>query len=274
MRSSAYGMNFTGLPEPERALLGGPLEGAPDVELSWRWATAVNDKMLERDGEAIMMFRRSHGAAMCRDPLRIEFHLPGPAGDQIAHPLLTTPAAVLARWLGNVTLHGGAFARSNGSWIVLAEKEGGKSSTMAGLALRGLEVLTDDLVVVDPAGELLAGPRCVDLRSEPAARLAVGTDLGTVSRARHRFVVAPPTPRTPLAGVVLLGWGGETAVDVQQIDLVDRLPHLHAHELGPFGRQDPVGLLSLACLPMFRLLRPRTWDSFDPCLDALVSLSS
>jgi hypothetical protein len=274
MRRGAYGFAFEGLPESADDLL---VEAGPDdplVTVRWRQASWLHDVEVVTADRLCYGFRRSFGFCVERDPRAVVFDVPWEAGDEVVHPLLTTPSAVLAKWRGDFTFHGGAFALAGGAWAVLAQKEGGKSSTLAGLAARGVAVLTDDLVIVSPEGRVLPGPACIDLRTE-AHEAFGGEDIGVVG-ARPRFRLRVDRPRLPdgplpLRGIFVLAWGSSgPGAAVRRIPPADRLELLARHEgyaiAGPF---DPLRLLDLAQLPVWEVSRPREWGSLDATLDTL-----
>jgi hypothetical protein len=195
-----------------------------------------------------------------RAPARVAFHLPErPPDRELVHPYLAPAAAVAARWSGRETFHAGAFVAGGGAWAVLGDKENGKSTTLARLALDGLPVVSDDLVVL-AGGEVLAGPRCIDLREESARRLGVGEELGVVgARERWRLPLADVGAETPLRGWVVLGWDDELAVE--PLRGPERLLALLPYRSVQLTPQAPFDLVELSALPVWRLRRPRRWDS-------------
>ena len=195
---------------------------------------------------------------MRRDDERALFSFPElPPDEDLLHPYLAPAAALAHLWAGREALHGGAFATSAGAVALLAEKEGGKSTTLAWLAVEHrLPVLSDDLLVVR-SGAVLSGPRCVDLRR---TRTLNGLDLDTghVVRGgeRLRLSLPPTASETPLIGSVVLRWGLRTRLDepVAADRLRELLPHrMYGDRLGG----DQPALLQVAALPMLIVTRPR-----------------
>jgi hypothetical protein len=216
------------------------------------------------------------GASMRMDRARRETVLsyaqpPAPAA--FVHPILASTAAVWAEWNEMLAFHAGAFAdRSGRVWGVLGERGQGKSTTMAWLASRGLPVVSDDMVVTD-GDQVLAGPRCVDLREEAASHYRLGTDLGVVG-ARRRWRVALPDvpPSTPLAGWLVLSWGEATSlVNVEANDRVGRLAKARALQV---AQQHPLPWLRVMTKPMFLFERPRRWERLDSSMEFLVATLS
>jgi len=181
--------------------------------------------------------------------------LPGPAGDrELVHPYLASTAGVAAHWHGQQSFHAGAVVVNGAAWGLLGERGAGKSSLLAQLALDGVPVLADDVLVVRRLSAL-AGPRCIDLREEPAAKLGVGEALGVVGRrSRWRMKIGPVSPEVPLAGLVRLAWG-EPAVTAMPPQ--ERLTALLASRSLRVDLADPDGLLELLTVPMHALSRPR-----------------
>ncbi|HWL32778.1 MAG TPA: hypothetical protein VNP89_04155 [Gaiellaceae bacterium] len=188
--------------------------------------------------------------------------------DELAHPGLAPVAAVTARWLGRQSFHAGAFAVGTDVWALLADREGGKSTTLAWLASRGHPIVCDDMLVLD-GDEPLAGPRILDLRAESAQRLGLGDYRGRVgARERWRVQLDDMPPGTRFRGWVFLHWSDD--VDVEPVRPGERLPRLAEH-LGlrvPPARPDR--LLELAALPGWEFRRPRGWDRFDEAGDRLL----
>ena len=191
-----------------------------------------------------------------------------PDPQALVHPYLAPVAGLVSHWHGRESLHAGAFVAGGGAWGLLAEREGGKSSTLAQLALEGVPIVTDDMLVLD-GGSAFAGPRAVDLRREPARALGVGEPLGVLGRReRWRLTLEEIEGAFPLRGWVFLAWGDEVSVvRVAAGSRLRRLAHERSLRLTP---RDPTALLSLAALPAFELRRPRRWSSLEETTKLLV----
>ena len=192
-----------------------------------------------------------------------------PDDGRLLHPFLTAVATVFAWWEGHVAIHGGAFATEAGAWAVVGEREGGKSSTLAALALAGRRVLADDLIVL--SGEtVLAGPRCIDLRPGVSEALEVETRVRAVRGGeRFRLVQRPVEPECPLCGWVSLTWSER--LEVRALSPGQRLDRLRASSSVP--PPEPRRLMDLAKLPAWELSRPATLSSLEPAVDRLLSLT-
>jgi hypothetical protein len=177
-------------------------------------------------------------------------------------------ALVMARWLGREGMHGGAVAVDGAAWAVLGDKTAGKSTTLAALALAGLDVVSDDVLVIAD-GAVLAGPRSIDLRTEAAQRLGVGEALGQVgTRERWRLALSPVVPELPLRGWITLDWGETTALE--SLSGAERLAALIPHRGVRLAPAAADALLRLSALPHLRLVRRRHWDSLAEATARLV----
>ncbi len=192
---------------------------------------------------------------------------------ELAHPYLTRVAAAHTYWLRRESFHAGAFVANGKAWAVAAERDGGKSSTLAGLSRLGLPIVVDDLVVTE-SGRTFAGPRSIDLREGAATYLRLGEPMGIHGgRARFRHVLDDIQPEVELGGWIFLSWGDE--VEVVPLSPFDRLQRLMDHRMvkGP-AQLEPSGVLSLAALPGFEFRRPKSFDRFDDAIEAIVEIAS
>lgn len=187
----------------------------------------------------------------------------------LAHPFLAAPGIVFAWWDGRETLHGGAFATAGGAWAVLADKGGGKSTTLGFLAREGVRIVTDDLVVID-GGEILAGPRCVDLMPVVADALGLD-DVRLDARATKVRLSLPPMPASiPLRGLVHLAWGDRT--ELVRIPAAERAARLVRHRSILREPRRPGGLLDLLRLPTYELRRKKSLAALPEALELLLAL--
>jgi hypothetical protein len=175
---------------------------------------------------------------------------------------------VVSRWSGRDTFHAGAFVTERGAWVVIGDKGQGKSTLLAEMAMRGRVVLSDDLVVVDD-GEILCGPRCIDLRIDAAAQLARGEDLGVVgARHRARLRLDPAPISVPLCGWVALGWGDD--IRTTRMEVKERIPALLNSVALRMPPLSPSRFLEYATLPFIFLRRPRDWSVADESIAAIM----
>jgi hypothetical protein len=157
----------------------------------------------------------------------------------------------------------------------VGEKGSGKSSTLAHLMLNDHDVVTDDILVLRQ-GLALAGPRCLDLRAGPAARLGGATPLGVVGlRERWRVPLGAVEPELPLRGWVTLAW--DDRPEVRMVRGAERLLSLTPHRAVRLPPRNPGVLVHLSSLPLLELRRPRRWqalpDATARLLDALDRLT-
>lgn len=189
-----------------------------------------------------------------------------PDRDSLVHPLLALAACAVALERGGDCLHAGAVLTPDGVIAVLAASGGGKTSTMAWLALReGLDIFTDDHLNIRD-GVVHAGPRCLDLRPDAAVHLGL-TDLSRQVRGdgRHRFQLSTPhVLDAPVIRTVVLEWGSE--VRATAVPPRERLGIIATHRTAQPVDGNLAVPLALAALPMTRLTRPQTFD----CMPAVV----
>jgi hypothetical protein len=204
---------------------------------------------------------RRRGEATFVLPRRLGTH-------ELVHPLLAPVGAVMSYWLGRESFHASAFIAGGRAWGILGDRGAGKSTTVAQLALAGVPILCDDLLVLD-GQSAFAGPRSIDLREEAAAQLAAGEPLGRVgARDRWRLGLGEVPPAVPLGGWVFLGWGD--AVGCRPASSRMRVERLHGGRGTLLPPRRPETLLDLASLPSFELTRPRDWRELPRALELLL----
>jgi hypothetical protein len=191
---------------------------------------------------------------ICLDEQLQRARLPVPEGcspDMVVHPLLSTLAWMRARLLGQEVLHAGAFlGEGGGAWLVLADKGAGKSTLLSMLHQAGCPVVTDDLAILDN-GRVYAGPRCIDLRPDMAARWGLGRPVRDGDR--YRVDLPPVGAEHEVVGVMELDWSAEARLTT--VAPAERLARL-LEASGRRPRRDARELLDLATLPYYCLSRP------------------
>ncbi len=267
-RPGAYGFHIDGL-----SSTAGFLNAVPDS-----WPTISVAQLPELDPPAdpsIEPDRAVHdlmgGGQLVLDRLtrHATIHRASPLSeDALIHPFLAPIAATMAMWEGWLPFHAGGFVRGPASWMVVGEREAGKSSTMSALAARNLPVIADDLTVV-AVDRVFAGPRTLDLRRDVADRIDGArwiTDAG--QRERWRINLGDVDPELPpLGGVFQLAWGD--AVKVERLDAAGAMATL-LESLTVSRTINMPSLMSVGLLPFFRLTRPRTWQATDEAIDAIL----
>ena len=235
----------------------GPVDDAADM-LSERSASL----RLRTGGRVLIDRGKSH--ATISTPRRLEAF-------EIVHPYLAPIAGVMSYWLGRESFHGGAVQVGDVAWGVLGDRDSGKSTLLAWLALHGIGVVADDQLVVE-RDVCFVGPRTIDLRRSAAERLGGAAELGVVgARERWRVVLGELPAQLPLAGWCCLEWA--ESVEVTRVSGAKRLELLGLHRGVLVPPRDPALLLELAALPLFVLRRPRRWESLGECGDALLELA-
>ena len=264
----AYGLNIVGLAGAEEWMQAVP-DGSPPLRVEKTRDAGRNLERSTLDGTAADLQLVGGGRLRMRrrDERAVFSFRELPPDEDLLHPYLAPAAALAHLWAGREALHGGAFATAAGAFALLAEKEGGKSTTLAWLALKhGLPVLADDLVVLR-SGAVLSGPRCLDLRGT-----LDGLDLDTAQMVRNgerlRLSLPPAPSEAPLVGSVVLRWGARTRLD--EPAAADRLRELLPHRMyGDRLDGDQPALLQVAALPMLIVIRPRGEEGLREAARAL-----
>jgi hypothetical protein len=269
----AYGLRLRGV-EKASALLVRALPEWPLFELSARIGDGALAGERVTDDRAELTLRTGGRIDIERTPGRVTYTVPRRLRhDELVHPYLAPAAALISHWLGRESFHAGSFVANGGCIALLGERESGKSSTLAWLALKGHTVVCDDMLVLDEARPFL-GPRSVDLRQEAARHLGAGKGIG-VTGARERWRVDLESHRgepPPLAGWVFLSWGSR--IELEKIPASERLPRLFAQRGLRLPPSDPTAIIELAALPAWELRRPRDWTSLGPAAERLLAAVS
>ncbi len=265
----AWGVRFPSLAGPGMPFTEAPADW-PEVDVSVRVQADPERAVEWGPDRACHPLRGGHQIEIRREPLEVDLVLARPTlAECVVAPHMTSAASTIAVWTGRPAIHGGAFLHEGGAWVLLGDKGQGKSSTLGWLATSGVPIVTDDLVVCDGA-DVLAGPRCVDLRTDPARHLNAGRDLGVVgTRERWRIDVPPCPARSPLRGWVFLEWGPEATV--QRLSPIERLSRLAQHRAIAVPWEDPVALLDLAARPAFGWQRPKGWHTIEGSIVRLLA---
>jgi hypothetical protein len=267
----AYGLRILGVEDAPQLLV----EAAPDwpqLELVCEVKTLppraeiLTDELAELNLQTggRLIVDRSRGTATYAMPRRLDDH-------ELVHPYLAPAAAVMAHWLGRPCFHAGAFVAGGRAWAVAGDRESGKSSTLAWLASRGADVVTDDVLVVDD-GYALAGPRSIDLREDTAAQLGTGEALGMVgARTRWRMLLPSLAAKLPFAGWIFLEWGDDvTGHRLSPQESLARIIAQSTLRVAPLAGE---ALLELAALPTWFAQRPRDWNTLEEFGSMLVELA-
>ena len=221
--------------------------------------------------EAELVLQTGGEIRIVREPGSVVISTERPISEEtLIHPYLASVAAVAGYWFDRESFHAGTFVVDGSAWAVLGEREAGKSTLLASLALRGIAVLSDDMLILD--GEVpFAAPRSIDLRAAAARHLGVGEPLGIVgTRERWRLQLAPITGSAALRGWIFLSWGDR--VDVSAVRPHERIERLGSQRGVRLPPRDPARLLQLAGLPAWELRRPLDWSALEVAADVLLDL--
>jgi hypothetical protein len=267
----AYGLRLEGI-GGARSLLSPADPGWPAFHIHSRVDTRPwRDFEVVTDSEAQLMLKTGGEIRMVRDPGNVIFSTERPLSEEaLVHPYLAPVAAVAGYWFDRESFHAGSFVVDGAAWALLGEREAGKSTLLASLALRGVTVLSDDMLILDDDVPFTA-PRSIDLRAAAARRLGVGQPLGVVgARERWRLRLGPDTGPTTLRGWIFLAWGD--GVEISEVKPHERIARLGAQRGVRLPPRDPARLIDLAGLPAWELRRPRAWDSLDRAADVLLDV--
>lgn len=265
----AYGLRLTGVRATQLLVDSDP--SWPELSLQTTIAPTADGAEYVDDDHAVIHLRTGGSIALDRLAGTAVYSVPRPLDDEeLIHPFLAPAAAVMSYWLNRGCFHAGVVSLNGRAWGVLGDREAGKSTLLAWLALGGESVLADDLLVVAPdSGDVFAGPRSIDLRRATAERLGIGDDKGVLgARERWRVNLGPVPPRVQLAGWIFLAWDDHISlVDIGGSVRVVRLAAQGALTLSP---RDPLLFLELASLPCFELRRPRDWSALEASTELLL----
>ena len=268
----AYGLRLSGL-EAASELLVPVTEKAPAYAIEAKVGRPAPDPEFVDDDRGELLLRSGGRILIDRPAGKVSFVVPHEVRpDELVHPYLAPAAAVIGRWHGRESIHAGAFAVDGDVWGVVGEREAGKSSTLAWLAMAGVDVLCDDMLVIDGRTPF-RGPRSIDLRADAAERFEAGEAIGvTGARERWRLRLDQAPDGQTLAGFLLLTWGDR--VEVRALGASERLQRLIPQRGVRLEPTRVEALLDLASLPAFEVSRPRSWESLPEAGKRLIELAS
>ncbi len=259
----AYGFRLSGLDDALDWLNPAP-DDWPTVEVKQEVAPPDESSRFDEEVRAFPLMG-GYRLEVMRAERRVLFSGPEPlSSPALIHPFLAPAASVLCRWEDWPPFHAGAFVVNGEAWALTADRNGGKSTTLAALAESGVPVLTDDLVVLKES-HVAAGPRSVDLRDpRDFSDVEYLGELGR--RERWRKQLAPVPAEVPVAGVIQLVWSD--APGVHWVSMEEK-PEIIKEGLSysASGR----AMLDVLRLPMVRVGRPRgeLTETIDLVLEAV-----
>lgn len=267
----AYGLRLDGVDAARDLLVEADLSW-PRVALGSRVEASTVEQEWVRPDSAVLRLKTGGHIELDRTAEEAVFVVDRVlSAEELVHPYLAPVAAVMAHWLGRESIHAGAFAVDGGVIGVVGERESGKSSTLARLALDDVEIVCDDMLVLE-GSRVLAGPRSLDLREEPARRLGVGSSIGKAgARERWRLRLGDVQRDLQVKGWVHLAWGER--VEAIPLEGGERVARLLAQRGARLPSTDPSVLLDLAALPSWEVRRPADWSSLRETADCLRELA-
>lgn len=229
----------------------------------------------------------------------LDYHFDSPArqlsittsrrADQVWAALEGIVPAIMLADRGASLLHGSVVARGGGKAArgvaILGASGMGKSTLTATLAAREFAILTDDLIVFDPAdaARVLAGSPRVGLLADAAAGVAALTPAGhraapgsSDDKLLFRAARQPP-PSAQLSAIVVLQPFGGAQTRLRSIAGAEALAALRANSYGdwiqpPGDAQARHWLSLLANVPVFELHRPRDLGAIAAAADLLAAI--
>jgi hypothetical protein len=180
-----------------------------------------------------------------------------------------------------MAFHGAAACRHGRAVALLGDRAAGKSTTAMGLAERGWGFLCDDIVAVEPEGNVPAGATRARLNSDSYDRLGDGRHSGPAPRDRDgKYSVQPGSEGRAAALESVF------VIEAAEVETVEsravlgyaklRVALAHMHSLSGIG--DPGTRLrraaeTLELVPLFVVRRPRRRFALDELLDTIEALS-
>jgi hypothetical protein len=267
----AYGIRIVGVAAGQ-TMLGDARPEWPHLRLVSEFANprAVEESVTDRG--AVLRLKTGGRLTLDRQAGVARYAVPRFLTDEeLVHPFLAPAAAIVSHWAGRLSFHAGAFVSDGAVWALVGDREAGKSSTLAWLALNGHEVFADDVLVLDGA-IAFAGPRAIDLREETSKRFGTGADIGVVgSRRRWRLTLPQIEGQMPFRGWMFLNWGDR--LEPRRLRPADCLRGLIEGLALRRDASDPGALLELATLPAWELQRPRDWDLLEDGVECMLGLT-
>jgi len=239
---------------------------APAGWMEWRIALVEDRGRPEEfvcDRQARLRSAPAGWVDIDRDAHSSTLHLPeAPLPGPIVHPHLAATAITAAHWRGFNSFHAGAFLLDGKAWGILGERGTGKSTLLATLFMKGIPILTDDVLIIGGQLTAFAGPRCIDLRRETAEALSVGEYIGVAgTRERWRLQVGGVDAEAQIGGWIWPVWDdyGLQVLSVEQ--RVDVLFGNLALRVEQRDHSAVSRMMDLVALPMVCYSRSRAFQA-------------
>lgn len=191
-------------------------------------------------GRALIRLERENGG----------YKLAGPSGDWYADQPGEAAAlceaelteALLSHASRYIYLHAAAVSDGGACLVVIGDSGSGKSVLTLGLLLKGLEPLSDEVVLIDPStGHIELFRRSIRVHREALSRLGLGDELPKGAQLCEPYLwvhpdLAVPRRSTPsgLHAFVFLEHGGRTRLERLRASRT-----LEGLMLGRFGGEEP-----------------------------------
>lgn len=147
--------------------------------------------------------------------------------------LLGTTMGALMMQRGNLVLHGNAFRVGDACAVVVGSSGSGKSTLAAEFLRRGHDVLSDDVVPVDPGGNALPGYPRIKLWDDAVTRLGLDSaalDRVTTSVEKFQLPISRPcTEPLPLRWVYVLERHEGAGLVVSPVGGAETFSLVHEH---------------------------------------------
>jgi hypothetical protein len=214
---------------------------------------------------------------------------PAPAADagEVRAYLLGTAFGMLCHQRGITPLHASAIVLDEGCVAFIGASGAGKSTLAAALALRGYEIISDDVcfLQLDAKGNVQVQPGIERLRLWADALYALGYDGPEVQQEMHgqnKFFVPVRSPRnllnrrrlrrvyelypSPDRAIEVSCLQGAVAVEV----LMQNVYRLSLAESLGYKPNAFIACAAAACnVPVFRLSRPKHFDALEKTIELL-----
>lgn len=244
------------------------------------WDMAGDRVLIEVPGVARFLVHAGHRIIVALDP--------GATTQDASAHLLGTMIGIALHQRGRMVLHGAAVARNGGAIIICGVSGAGKSTLAAALCARGAQIVSDELCAIgqDDGTGAHVHPDGRDLRLWRDAidqlGLAAQQRAPVVAGIQKYFVAAASAPpaASPLQRIYVL----HDSRPVRQIRIAprstaDAMTILDQQAYRPVLREKisarPQWLGQharlLSAVGMFRIDRPRAFDTLDRTADALLA---
>lgn len=219
----------------------------------------------DEDGSLVVVCSHAGGFRIDADAMRVLADRSAGSDEIWEHRLVTVIVPLLLAEKGDVALHAAAVARGGRAVVFAGVSTRGKSTLALAAASRGLGVLADDGVVIDPGaggGLVWPGPDGVRVARPGEAR-----------KETHRSGGSPLQPAS-LAAIAVLGPWAATEAVLEPVAPVEAVPALvpslifSGHDRLPEAMRNAAWLAST--VPVFRCRMPLGVDRLPAALAAVL----